>query len=189
MTPKLRFVLSASLLAAGLLTVGACDPGTTAERTQAGAVAEPKPVDLERRIGDDAALPGSNATVTAVEWRRTLTADEKGGFLVVDVAVRNTGTEPAPYSSFDWTLLLPDGMAAVPSVTSLDHLGSGELAPGEGVEGTVVFQLTGPDQDVQVVYQPATAADSRARWHANKPLCRPGAGSDVSVGSCPIASA
>ena len=72
MTPKLRFVLSASLLAAGLFAVGACDPGTTAERTQAGTVAEPKPLDLERRIGDDAALPGSKATVTAVEWRRTL---------------------------------------------------------------------------------------------------------------------
>jgi len=189
MTPKLRFVLSASLLAGGLLTVGACDPGTTAERTQAGAVAEPQPVDLERRIGDDAALPGSKATVTAVEWRRTLTADEKGGFLVVDVAVRNTGTEPASYSSLDWTLVLPDGSVAVPTVTSLDHLGSGELAPGEGVEGTVVFQLTGPDQDVQVVYQPAAATGSRARWHANKSLCLPGAGSDLSVGSCPIASA
>lgn len=189
MTPKLRFVLSASLLAAALITVGACDPGTAAERTQAGAIAEPKPVDLERRIGDDAALPGSDATVTAVEWRRTLTAEENGGFLVVDVAVRNTGTGPASYSSRDWTLVLPDGSVAVPTRTSLDHLDSGRLAPGEGVEGTVVFELSGPDQDVQVVYQPATAAGSRARWHADQSLCLPGAGSDPSVGSCPIASA
>ena len=188
MTPKLRFVLSASLLAAGLLTIGACDPGTGAERTQAGVV-EPEPVDLERRIGEDAALPGSEATVTAVEWRRTLTAEEKGGFLVVDVAVRNTGSEPAPFDSVDWTLLRADGTTAVPTVTSLDHLGRGELAPGEGVEGTVVFELGGPDEDVQIVYQPASAAGSRARWQADRMLCLPGSGTDLSIGSCPIASA
>ena len=189
MSPKRRFVLSASLFAAGLLTVGACDPGTAGSRTQSGAVIGNETVDLERNIGDAAELPGSEATVTAVEWRRTLTAQEDGGFLVVDVAVRNTGIEPTRFSSSDWTLRLPDGTTAAPTVTSLDHLGSGTLAPGEGVEGTVVFKLARPDQDVRVVYQPVSAAGSGARWRANRPMCLPGSGTDLSVGSCPIGSA
>lgn len=186
MTPRIRFVLSASVLA-GLLAVGACDVGTPASRSQQGSVA-PATVsgDVERNVGEAAGLSDYEGTVTAVEFRERLTEFEDGGFLVVDVAVTNTSAESQPYHFFDWRLQTPDGETIDPTLTSLDHLLSGDLAPGEGVEGTVVFQTPSPDGDFRVVYKPVSLGGPRALWPVNGTLCAHTSGATPGVGTCPL---
>lgn len=189
MTPKLRFVLCSTLAAAGLLAAGACDPGTPAPRSQEGSVAPGTEAgDLERNIGEEASLSGYEGTVTSVEWRRALTDSEDRGFLLVDVAVRNVSDEAQPYHFFDWRLQLPDGSTIDPTITSLDQLRSGDLEPGKGVEGTVVFEVPDPTGDFRVVYKPVSASSVRALWKASGTLCMPGAGTSLAVGSCGLVS-
>jgi len=185
MTPKFRFVLSASFFAAGLLAVGACDPGGPVPRSQEGSVAPGTEAgDLERGIGQSAALSGYEAMVTAVEWRRALTEFEDGGFLVVDVTVRNTSGETQAYHFFDWRLQRPDGTAIDPTVTSLDQLRSGDLAPGDGIEGAVVFEVPDPTGEFTIVYKPVSASTVRALWPADGSLCT--AYGLAGSGSCPM---
>lgn len=184
MTGKFRLALSAPFLA-GLLAVGACDASPPVDLAQDGSVARGTvPVDIERAVGDSASLGGFEGTVTAVEWRDRLTAFEDGGFLVVDVAVSNTSDETRPYHFFDWRLQTPGGALLDPTLTSLDQLRSGDLAPGEGVEGTVVFELPDPAGDFRIVYQPVSVEPTRALWNVNGTLCMPGAGATPGIGAC-----
>ncbi len=108
------------------------------------------------RVGEAVCLDGYVAAVTE--------AEESDGRVTVSVVVENQTDEPQTYTPLDWRFRSEGGDDVTPtSNRSDDRLGTGDLAPGEHVEGTVVFSI-GAGNHV-VVWQPdSTDEAARGAW-------------------------
>lgn len=86
--------------------------------------------------------------------------------LAVDVTYQNKGKDAVSYNEFDWQIENSDKARSQESamVEGKDTLGSGELAPGGKVSGTIYYTPKGTV--TKVVYQPSMFSDEEnlATW-------------------------
>ncbi len=82
-------------------------------------------------------------------------------FIVVNVTIRNLGTDEVSYNPFDFKVQDANGAQESSTFASLDDsLSSGTLAPNGKVTGSMPFEVpTGTD--AKLIFQPSFWSDSR----------------------------
>ena len=109
--------------------------------------------------GDDLAI-----TVTGF----TSTTDAMGtAYRCADVELVNNGSDAQDFAvAFDWKLQDPNGVIGDPAITGESTLGTGELAPGGNVAGSVCFDDAGAGE-YKMIYEPSLSfSRETATWVA-----------------------
>lgn len=144
-------------------------PGV-ADNPNGPAVAQPpafpgaQPGDLATDPGGTLTLDGLTITAAALEEGDN-TFNET---LCTTATYTNGSSTPASYGVFDWSLQNPGG--AIVNITFFggddNHLGSGELAPGGSVTGTLCFEDQNPaaGQYVLLYDSPSWFDAGRGAW-------------------------
>ncbi len=109
--------------------------------------------------GEENSLDG--ATITLTKVTRSAGSDfskpkEGNEFIIVEVTIKNTGTENLSYNPFNFKMRNSKGQMTDMTISLLDQdtaLESGELAAGGSVTGTMVFEQPKGDSALVLVYQ------------------------------------
>lgn len=82
-------------------------------------------------------------------------------FVVVNVTIRNLGTDEVSYNPFDFKMQDANGAQESSAFASLDDsLSSGTLAPNGKVTGSMPFEVP-EGTDAKLIFQPSFWSDSR----------------------------
>lgn len=122
------------------------------------------PNDRERQVGEEVRMLDYEVAVTAIRGLEELGPDEKVGYIEAAVEITNVGGGDRPYGPFDWYIRTPEDFERGPTDTSEDTLENGTLAPGDTVEGRVIFEVGRTRGEYFLAYQPATAQAGRVFW-------------------------
>ncbi len=132
------------------------------------------PAPTETTAEPDTSAPGTVAFGESVEvWNTSMTVsqptllDDPGvqailgvgvDIQVVEVSIANTGGEVRDYNLFYWEASDEDGMTYGASLYLEDRaLDSGEIVPGQTVEGYVGFEVPSGTEVVSIRYSPILA--------------------------------
>lgn len=159
-------IITAGLALAVALTATACGPSPTATgqggRPAASATTK-KAAGAPQRfdVGQHAIMTFANGDAADVVVN---SVKVQGKLLIVTVTVTCTAGSMS-YNTFDWSMLAGDGTKidreATPDVKN--QLASGDLAPGQKVTGTIVFQGTAEQaKGAQVQY--SVGLETSAYW-------------------------
>lgn len=102
----------------------------------------------------DVNRPVELPTIPPVEGRETV---------VVTIELVNLGEEEIAFKERDFMLLSPfEEGAYLPTPDAVEGaLGRGELAPGEGLEGRLVFEILADEVDLVLTWEPGNEAEPR----------------------------
>lgn len=121
--------------------------------------------DQERNIGQPANLDGVEGTVTAAGFQQSVSDFETDGYIVADVALRNTGERTRPYNILDWKIQSPEGEVNDPEFSTAEgQLGSGDLVAGGSTSGRIVFKVGAQRGDFYLIWKPDPFDAARGIW-------------------------
>lgn len=120
--------------------------------------------DKERNVGEAADLSGYTTTVTAASRQQQVSDFETDGYLVADVTLLNRDSSAQPYNTFDWKLITPGGTIIDPTISSVEQLGSGDLAEGGTISGKLIWEIGETPGDYYIIYDPDFGGDNRGVW-------------------------
>lgn len=153
------------------LTLTACTasgPTTSSDKTQlvgnadttATQTASPAPVVAKTyAVKDVVKISDRTLTVNSVKktpgsgYSKAKTGKE---FVLVNVTIQNTGDKEISYNSYDFKLQDSNGAQDTSTFSTIadDTLNSGTLAMNGKISGTITFEKTLKDPDLQLIYQP-----------------------------------
>jgi hypothetical protein len=115
-------------------------------------------------VGDVTKLGDREFTVNSVKRANVLSySTPKTGkeFVVVNVTIRNLGTDEVSYNPFDFKVQDANGAQESETFASLDDsLNSGTLAPGGKVTGSIPFEVPTGDE-AKLIFQPSFWSSQR----------------------------
>lgn len=145
----------------------ASDPPTeTADNTRLfpGRV-DTQPEDQERNVGESATVNGVEATVGVARFQQSISDFESDGYIVADVALRNTGDRTGRYSYFDWKIQTPAGEVQDASISGTDGaLGSADLVAGGTTSGKIFYTVGAIKGDYYLIWKPNAFDAARGVW-------------------------
>lgn len=114
--------------------------------------------EINPKVGDVTNLGDREFTVNSVKRTNTLGySTPKSGkeFIVVNVTIKNLGTEEVSYNPFDFKVQDANGAQESTTFASLDdNLSSGTLASNGKVSGSMVFEVPKGDE-AKLIFQPS----------------------------------
>jgi hypothetical protein len=123
-----------------------------------------QPDDHEAELGAPVRLAGVTARLDDGFMHQLVLADQ----LTLRVTIHNRDDRPKTFGSTDWKVIDADGTPVNPTRSERDDaLGTGELAPGETVTGTIAYDL--PAGTYYVVYRPEAINQARGIWRIEVP--------------------
>jgi len=122
--------------------------------------------DIELLPNESGTVEGVKMTVTGVEYLAQINefdiADSGKTYVVVDVALENTGNETRSYNVFDFRIQTAGGQVLDPAFSTVDNqLGSGDLVSGGKVTGKVVFEVNVEDGHQYLIWKPNALKSDR----------------------------
>jgi hypothetical protein len=121
--------------------------------------------DKEREIGGAADLSGYTVTVTAAARQQQFNAFENEGYLVAEATLLNRDNSAQSYNTFDWKLITPSGTIIDPCFCGTEQLGSGDLAAGGTVSGSLIWEIGDAAGDYYIIFDPEDIGDgNRGVW-------------------------
>lgn len=135
------------------------------EEEEAAEIEEEAPTKEVFSVGESIQLGDNVLTVDKVDKSAGSDFDKpKEGheYLILTVTINNAGKENISYNQFDFKMLNSDGQIQDTAFSIIDtdtSLGSGELAPGGKVSGTIVFEQPKDDPGLQLQYTPGFWSD------------------------------
>lgn len=153
---------STAAMQSAIVRAGPADAGVTPSPT-------PTPTVLRLKVGQSVTYK-NGWKLTVIRWEEQAPdrySTLSPGMRLVTVIVRfdNAGTSADSFNRFDFKLQDGGGVRRGPSggFDRNDRLGSGELAPGAFVSGSLTFEAPIGDQRLQLIYE-ATFRYQQATW-------------------------
>lgn len=122
--------------------------------------------DVEVLPGEAATVDGVKMTLTAVEYKTSLSDFEKAAegktYVVADVALENTSNETHAYNVFNFRIQTAGGQVLDGSFSTVQNLSSGDLVAGGKATGKIVFEVPVEEGHQYVIWKPNAYNADRA---------------------------
>ena len=163
-------VVTIALLANGCTSTAQNEPVTVDQQTSTGSSEQAtptQPAKTEFKVAEVVKLGEREFVVNSSKRTKEInaytTANRGKELVIVNVTIRNQGSQEISFNSFDFKMQDANGVqtsAHASSYSLPDALNSGSLASGGKVTGSLVFEI--PEGDaVKLIFQPSFWSNER----------------------------
>lgn len=119
--------------------------------------------DVELAVGEAGTVDGVKLTVTAAEYKTSLSEFETAAsgktYVLATVELENTSDRTKPYNPFDFRVQTAGGQVLDPTIVTTPTLNSGDLVTGGKASGVVAFEVPVEEGSQYLIWKPGLASD------------------------------